>query len=58
MTDRLDVFRKMLDRANWPVDDDNGRPWLIMSNGEIWQYRTNEPQEERIYRPLYSGRFQ
>jgi hypothetical protein len=45
MTDKLEVFRRMLDRENWPEFD------LIM-NGELYRYVTDDPLEERVYKVL------
>lgn len=56
MSDKqIDQFRKMLDPKNWPMRP--GRTWLIVQ-GEIIQYRTEDPLEERVFHPLHSGKFQ
>jgi hypothetical protein len=51
----LDLFRAMLDQKNWPVRPNS--TWFIL-NGEIYQYVTEHPLEERVYKPLFSGALQ
>lgn len=47
--DRLAVFRKMLDPKRWPVKPDD----LMVIQGEVYAWRTDDPLEECIYKPLY-----
>jgi hypothetical protein len=47
--DPLAVFRAMLDPANWPVKPDE----YIIHEGEIYAFVSDDPLEERIWKPLY-----
>jgi aspartyl/asparaginyl beta-hydroxylase (cupin superfamily) len=46
---RVEALKKMLDPANWPVRPDN----VLLIQGEVWSFETDDPLEENIYRPLF-----
>jgi hypothetical protein len=46
---RVEALKKMLDPANWPVRPDN----MLLVQGEVWSFETDDPLEENIYRPLF-----
>lgn len=47
--DDLAIFRRMLDPDNWPVDPDD----VLICEGEVWAFVSDDPNEECIYRPLF-----
>jgi hypothetical protein len=49
--DELRELRKLCDPTIWPKD-------YILHEGEVYQFVTDDPLEERIVRALRSGRFQ
>jgi hypothetical protein len=46
---KIEGFQKMLDPADWPVQPGN----MLLIDGEVWNFVTDDPLEERIYRPLF-----
>jgi hypothetical protein len=50
----LEVFRRMLDPKNWPVRKGE---YFIME-GEVFWYVSDSPLEERVFKPLFRGKFQ
>jgi hypothetical protein len=46
---KIERFHNMLDSANWPVQPGN----ILLIDGEVWSFVTDDPLEERVYRPLF-----
>jgi hypothetical protein len=50
--DKLLELRRLLDPKIWPRD-------YLLINGEVyWFVPSNDPEEERLTKPLRNGRFQ
>ena len=52
--DELEVFRLLLDSRNWPMR----RGKYLIVQGEVYQFVSDDPLEERVFKPLFRGKFQ